>query len=168
MIVSLTPPRNGKTKQCERQPTMSRPERKAARFGSRLSRVLSLIALLVLPVSALAATLPEFLISTGFGPANTNSAAVARTLSHAGFNTVLWPLDKLEVCRAAGLKLMAEGVRPEAAASLAAEPAIWGTNPRLRRSPGWPKRPRNFAGPIPATPPTSTWSASPANCSTST
>jgi len=70
--------------------------------------------------------LTEFLIATGWAPTNLASIAVAQALVKANFNAILWPLDKLEVCRAAGLKLMAEGVTPEAASKLPAEPALWG------------------------------------------
>ena len=73
-----------------------------------------------------AAPLREFMILTGWTPTNIDSTLTAQALKKAGFNTVLWPLDKLESCRAAGLKLMAEHARPEDAAKLKSDSAIWG------------------------------------------
>lgn len=70
--------------------------------------------------------LPEFMILTGWTPTNVDHAAAARTLKTAGFNTVLWPLDRLVLCRAAGLKLMAEHATPADAAKLAHDTALWG------------------------------------------
>ena len=75
---------------------------------------------------AAASPMTEFMISTGWTPTNIGSAAIARSLKTAGFNTVLWPLDKLEVCRAAGLKLMAEHAPLEDAAKLTTDSALWG------------------------------------------
>jgi len=83
--------------------------------------------------------MPEFMIATGWPSKDVDSAAVAKALAKANFNTILWPLDKLEVCRNAGLKLMAEGVLPEAAAALAGEPALWGYH--LADEPKAPKFP---------------------------
>ena len=128
------------------QPGASR--REGARVRAALSLALALLALLCLLPAARAAGLPEFLISTGWPPAEADSAALAQALAKARFNTVLWPLDKLEVCRGAGLKLMAEGVRPEAAARLAADPALWGYHladePKAPAFPGLAKQVEEF------------------------
>ena len=84
------------------------------------------VATVVAMAAPVSTPMGEFMISTGWTPANVDNALIARALSQAGFNTVLWPLDRLEVCRAAGLKLMAEQARPEDAAKLTADSAIWG------------------------------------------
>ena len=68
----------------------------------------------------------EFMICTGWPAKNVDSAATAQGLAKANFNTVLWPLDKLEICRTSGLKLLAEHVQPEDAKKLAKDSAIWG------------------------------------------
>ena len=84
------------------------------------------VATVVAMAAPVSTPMSEFMISTGWTPANVDNALIARALSKAGFNTVLWPLDRLEVCRAAGLKLMAEQARPEDAAKLTTDSAIWG------------------------------------------
>jgi len=93
------------------------------------SLFLSLILAAVnLPASAAASPAPlrEFMILTGWTPSDLDHTAVARALTNAGFNTVLWPLDRLEICRATGLKLMAEHATPADAAKLANDTALWG------------------------------------------
>ncbi len=70
--------------------------------------------------------LREFMVLTGWTPTNVDNAAAARTLKTAGFNTLLWPLDRLEHCRTAGLKLMAEHATPADAAKLANDTTLWG------------------------------------------
>ena len=86
------------------------------------------VAIAVTTASAGSAPTPmrEFMTLTGWTPTNVDNASIAGALKKAGFNTVLWPLDKLEVCRAAGLKLMAENARPEDAAILTSDSALWG------------------------------------------
>ena len=81
------------------------------------------VATVVAMAAPVSTPMGEFMISTGWTPANVDNALIARALSQAGFNTVLWPLDRLEVCRAAGLKLMGEQARPEDAAKLTADSA---------------------------------------------
>ena len=68
----------------------------------------------------------QFMISTGWPATNVDQTQVAKALAKANFNTMLWPMDKLEICRANGLKLLAEEVHPEAAKKLAADGSIWG------------------------------------------
>lgn len=86
------------------------------------------VGFLAIPASA-APPLPalqEFTIATGWPPKNVDSTAVAKALAKADFNAVLWPMDKLEVCRSAGLKLIATDTLPETARKLTNDPAIWG------------------------------------------
>ena len=93
-------------------------------------KILFILLLGVVPTITRAETprpaMTEFMISTGWPATNVSSTANAQALAKANFNTVLWPLDKLEICRANGLKLLAEHVQPEDAKKLANDTAIWG------------------------------------------
>ncbi len=73
-----------------------------------------------------APALSEFLIATGWAATNLADASLANALAQAHFNAVLWPQDKLEVCRAAGLKLMVEDAKTQDAARLGKDPVVWG------------------------------------------
>jgi hypothetical protein len=64
-----------------------------------------------------------FMISLWGGPVD---EATAKTFADAGFNTVMAPYDKLELCRKYGLKAMVMNATPEMAAKHKDDPAIWG------------------------------------------
>jgi len=67
--------------------------------------------------------LPEFMISYWGCPQND---AVARVAEQAGFNTVICPREKLDLCRKHGLKAIVTGVTAPEAAELSEDPAVWG------------------------------------------
>ncbi len=54
------------------------------------------------------------------------SEALAKAMAQADFNSTMWPVDKLELCRKYGLKLMVEGASPEMASRLSGDPTVWG------------------------------------------
>ena len=103
--------------------------------GSKAHPLVKLLVLAVILASALPSnspgaivpgSLPEFLISTGWPPTNQPPQAIAKALVVAKFNTVIWPLDKLEDCRSSGIKLMAEGAHADGVTTLARDPTLWG------------------------------------------
>ncbi|MBC7288233.1 MAG: hypothetical protein H5T86_09365, partial [Armatimonadetes bacterium] len=65
----------------------------------------------------------EFMISVWGGP---HDEATARAFAEAGFNTVMGPLNTLELCRRHGLKLMAMDAKPDDARRLQRDEAVWG------------------------------------------
>lgn len=67
--------------------------------------------------------LPEFLIFT-YG-VELNEANV-KALAEMGFNTVHGPVDKLNVCRKYGLKIMIPSPGPDVARGLRGVPDVWG------------------------------------------
>jgi len=83
---------------------------------------------LLLAVVSLSAAweMPEFLISTWGGPEVEDDNAKAEALAKAGLNTVMWDVNKLDVCRKYGLKAMVDGATPETATDLTDDPAVWG------------------------------------------
>lgn len=85
--------------------------------------VFALFAVLVAAFPAAAKDFPEFMIFT-YGVDLTETKVKA--LSEAGFNTVYGPVDKLDLCRKYGLKLMIPHPGPDAAKRLRSDPDVWG------------------------------------------
>ncbi len=81
-----------------------------------------LFLLILVPVS-LGWELNEFMIFT-YGVNLTEENV--RTLARADFNTVYGPVEKLELCRSYGLKLMIPHPGTETASTLFGDPAVWG------------------------------------------
>ncbi len=85
--------------------------------------IIFLMLLFVFPCIAFGWTPGEFMIFTyGVQLNETN----VRTLADAGFNTLYGPVDKLELCREFGLKLMIPHPGVETASRLFGDPAVWG------------------------------------------
>jgi hypothetical protein len=83
----------------------------------------ALLAILVAAFPAGAKDLPEFMIFTyGVDLTETNLKALAG----AGFNTVYGPVDKLDLCRKYGFKLMIPHPGPDVAKRLRSNPDVWG------------------------------------------
>lgn len=86
--------------------------------------VATLLAALVLAGTAHAeCRMDQFMVSLWGGPVD---EATAQTFADAHFNTVMAKLDKLELCRKHGLKVMGMDGTPELAAKYAGDAAVWG------------------------------------------
>ncbi|MFC1693098.1 hypothetical protein ACFL1R_06305 [Candidatus Latescibacterota bacterium] len=81
-----------------------------------------LFMLILVPVSS-GWELNEFMIFT-YGVELTEENV--KTLTRADFNTVYGPVDKLELCRSYGLKLMIPHPGTKTASTLFGDPAVWG------------------------------------------
>jgi hypothetical protein len=87
-----------------------------------------LIAIIVtllsaVPVHAEKWTMNEFMIGVWGGPGD---EAMARAYQDTHFNTVMAPIDKLEMCREHGLRVLVMNATPEIAAANKDNPSVWG------------------------------------------
>jgi len=86
----------------------------------------SMIISLISSVSFAEWQMNEFMITLWGNPEKVSDEAFIKAVSGAGFNTIIWSSDKLDLCKKYGLKVMVENPTPELAAKVSKHPALWG------------------------------------------